>query len=225
MSKVLTKTTNRKFYNKWLYKVTVRCGASFVLRYLNNDIAALKTQIKDENFSVRYAPWVKDNITKNKIGVLKILDILEKYPGEWGKRIEGHLDIYTNNIDLYNELSEKLEKDIFHRYEPDGNTLDLLDECYTIIGKKLPHNKYQYRVYLTPHKIASRQDKESLLNWLDNQKPRVTLTDSVKHWFIYNYTNWDRRYILVEDEGTLMMLKLRQANAIGKVYKYVVSDK
>jgi len=225
MSKILTKTTNRKFYNKWLYKVTVRCGCSFILRYLNDNLISFKTQIKDEVFEPRYAPWVRDNIVRNKESILDLLDVLEKYPGEWNKRVEGHVDIYTNNVDLYNELSNSSKLRVIHRFEPEPGSEDLLDDCYTIVGKKLPHDRYKYRVYLTPHKIKSAEDKAGFLDWLENQKPRVTLTDSVKHWFLYNYTNWDRRYILVEDDGTLMMLKLRQANAVGKVYKFVVADK
>jgi hypothetical protein len=37
--------------------------------------------------------------------------------------------------------------------------------------------------------------------------------------------NWDRRYVLVEDEGTLLMLKLRNPEVMGSVYNYVLSDK
>ena len=224
MSKILTKTTNRKFYNKYIYKVTVKCGASFVFRWIK-DPENFKEQIKTKKFLVPYAPWVKDNILKYRKEILELIDILEKYNGDYSKRIEGHLDIYTNNKDLYNELSLKLAGKIVHRFEPDLNQLDLLEDAYTIVGPKLPHGRFNYRVFLTPHKIKNKEDKETFLDWLENQKPRVTLTDSVKRWFLYNYTNWDRRYILVEDEGTLMMVKLRQANAVGKVYKYVVSDK
>lgn len=38
---------------------------------------------------------------------------------------------------------------------------------------------------------------------------------------------WDchRRYCLVQDKDTLLMLKLRLGEGIGKVYKYVLSDK
>lgn len=224
MSKILTKTTNKKFYNKWLYKVTVQCGASFILRYLT-DAMDFKKQLKNDTFKVPYTLWVKDAIKTHKKDILSLLDILEKYPGEWNKRVEGSIDIYTNNIDLYNELSESSKLRIIHRYEPDLQNMDLLDDCYTIVGKKLPHNRYRYRVYLTPHKVKNEEEKAAFLDWLENQKPRVTLTESVKHWFLYNYVNWDRRYILVEDDGTLMMCKLRLANAVGKVYKYVVPDK
>jgi len=37
--------------------------------------------------------------------------------------------------------------------------------------------------------------------------------------------NWDRRYILVDNEKTLLMIKLHSPDAIGTVYKYEIVDK
>lgn len=170
--------------------------------------------------------WYKRDARANRYQILTLLNLLNKYPNEWGKRIEcSCIDVYTNNPDLYDNLSQVMEKDVIHRYEPDLAELDLLDDRYTIVSKKLPHDRYQLRVFLLPHKMKDHNEKLLFLDWLEGQKPRVTLSKSVRDWFLYNYVNWDRRYILVEDDATLLMVKLRQANVVGKVYRYVVPDK
>jgi len=55
--------------------------------------------------------------------------------------------------------------------------------------------------------------------------PRVTCTPAVEKWFLITDWNWDRRYILVEDDQTLLMMKLRNADVVGKIYNFVISDK
>lgn len=223
MLKILTKTTSKKFYNKWLYKVTVYCPGIHVLRFADT----LDAVINHMN-AVKKDPvwWYRRDVRANRYQILTLLNLLNNYPKEWGKRIESsYVDIYTNNLNLYDELSKVMVNDIIHRYEPDTAELDLLDDRYTIVSKKLPHDRYQLRVYLQPHKIKDHDEKLLFLDWLEGQKPRVTLSKSVRDWFLYNYINWDRRYILVEDDATLLMIKLRQANVVGKVYRYVVPDK
>jgi len=94
------------------------------------------------------------------------------------------------------------------------------------VGKKLPHNKYQFRVYLLPHKLAGdTEEKEKFINWMKTQNSKIRLTDTVIKWFMHTDWNWDRRYILVEDEPTLLMLKLRNSSVVGRIYNYVISDK
>ena len=57
------------------------------------------------------------------------------------------------------------------------------------------------------------------------QGEKVRLSKIVKEWFIKTDWNWDRRYLLVEDTQTILMLQMRSGEAIGKVYEYVVVDK
>lgn len=199
------------------------CPGIHVLRFADTLEAVIEHMNKPK---VQPTWWYRRDVRANRYQILTLLNLLNDYSGEWGKRIEcSYVDIYTNNLNLYNELSKVMVDDIVHRYEPNTEDLDLLDDRYTIISKKLPHDRFQLRVYLQPHKIKDGDDKAQFLDWLEGQKPRVTLTKSVRDWFLYNYVNWDRRYILVEDDATLLMLKLRQANVVGKVYRYVVPDK
>ena len=114
-----------------------------------------------------------------------------------------------------------------HCFEPSDATADLLNlnkNCITV--KKLPKDRYNYRVYLLPHKMANdRPAKKKYIDWLKTQMPRVTCTSAVETWFLATDWNWDRRYILVEDDQTLLMMKLRNADVVGKIYNFVISDK
>ena len=53
----------------------------------------------------------------------------------------------------------------------------------------------------------------------------MTCTHAVSTWFVDTDWNWDRRYILVEDEQSLLMLKLRGSEVVGKIHNFVISDK
>jgi len=155
-----------------------------------------------------------------------MIDILEKIDStKWFKRIEGEkLDIYTNDRDIYDDLSLKFKDKLTHRFQP-GSDEDLLDD-YVIVSKKYPHDIYQYRVYLLPHKLKNdKLAKEQYLKWVNSQAPKIRCTEAVNKWFMYTDWNWDRRYVLVDSEQTLLMLKLRNSEVVGRVYKYIISDK
>lgn len=158
---------------------------------------------------------------------LEFVNFLEPYNSTlWSKRIAGDvIDLYTNDKDFYESASQQFKNQLRHRFEPNGN-IDLLNETRTIVGKKLPHGKYQYRVYLLPHKLAGdTASKKLYVEWVKKQDPKITCTKAVEKWFMDTEWNWDRRYVLVDNEQTLLMLKLRNAEVVGRVYKYVVTDK
>jgi hypothetical protein len=166
---------------------------------------------------------------KEKENILALANFLERYDSKlWTKRIESsRIDFYTNDVEFYNKLSSNFKDILVHRFEPDPASIDQLNVSpSTVVVKKLPHNKYQYRAYLLPHKMAGdKEGKKKYIAWLKTQEDRVTCTPAVEKWFMTTDWNWDRRYILVEDESTLLMLKLRNSEVVGRIYNYVVSDK
>jgi hypothetical protein len=126
---------------------------------------------------------------------------------------------------MYHSLRAEFEESVSAVSEPDEKNLDILTHTGSVVVKKLPHNKYVYKAFLLPHKIKSKEDKQSYLDWIDTQGDRILISAIVRDWFIKTDYNWDRRYVLVEDSQTLMLLKLRNSEALGRVYDYVVSDK
>jgi hypothetical protein len=165
----------------------------------------------------------------NRENLLTFFTMLEQHSKDtFNIRIEGaSLDLYTNNPVVYEEFSTALTKQLIHRFAPEEASIDLLNNnSNCIIVKKLPKDRYRYRVYLRPHKMANDvEGKVGFIKWLRAQDGRITCSDSITGWFITTNWNWDRRYVLVEDESTLLMLKLRSADAVGRIYKFVVSDK
>ena len=182
----------------------------------------------DTDVDPRFVHWTLRSIYDNRSDVLPLVDtLLGKDSRLWAKRIEHKtIDIYTNDKEFYEELSAKFKDIIEQRYEPDEIYVNLLDNPKAIVCDKLPHNKYNFRVYLQPHKLAGDLEaKQKFIDWMVLQHPKITCTTAVQNWFIKTDWNWDRRYVLVEDEGTLLMMKLRNSAVVGTVYNYVIADK
>ena len=221
-----TKLTNRKFYNKWLYKVSIDLRGGGIFR--DRSVAEVKefchgSEVIDRPYSILYASY------KNKEQLLEVCEFLENFDNSiWATRIENRsVDFYTNDVNFYNSLSLRFNELVIHQFEPDPKTEEALKESdFTIVGKKLPHNRYNYRVYILPHKMKDDvEEKTKFLDWLEKQAPKIRCSAKVRDWFLYTKWNWDRRYVLVEDDATLLMLKLRNSEVVGRVYKYITSDK
>jgi hypothetical protein len=221
-----TKLTNRKFYGKWLYKVSLTINGCAIFR--QKTLEDVKSFCLGSHDGARLYS-ILSKAYNEKENILKLSNFLESYDRTlWTKRIENsRIDLYTNDVDFYNKLSINFQDVLVHRFEPNTDSIDQLNNSpSTVMVKKLPHNKYQYRAYLLPHKMAGdKEGKQKYIAWLKTQEGRITCTPAVERWFIKTDWNWDRRYILVEDESTLLMLKLRNSEVVGRIYNYVVSDK
>lgn len=187
-----------------------------------NSLSQLETKIDRNDFDLsrKQEKEMYDNVD-NILLLIKVLNQFHK--NEYQRRVERRMiDIYTNNQTLYNELSTKFLNVVYHRFEPAADR-PLFDNG-KISCSKLPHDRFKYKVYLKPHKITL-DDKLNYINWLQKQKDKVSITESVRNWFIRTDWNWDRRYIWVDNEKTLLLLKLRNPDVCGKVVEYVITDK
>lgn len=219
MQLLTTKKTKRKFYDKWTHKVSLLMYGSVAFR-----MSTLEN-LEPWMDTVTERRWFSD-VLNNKKNILDLAETLIAYDKSlWQTRVERQqLDIYTNDSELYEELSSKFFHLVKQRFEP-GVDIPLVDGN-VVKTKKLPHDRYHYKVFLLPHKFSKdRSAKEKYLDWIDKQSPRISISHSVKQWFMITDWNWDRRYIWVEDESTLLMLKLRNSDVCGKVYEYQLCDK
>lgn len=217
--------TSKKFYGKWLYRVSIRVAGIAIMRTysLNRVIEFLKEDHSEETLKYSY----HKKAYSNKEDIIDFCEFLLKQdPNDWSKRIEvSNIDIYTNNQDLFNGMIEQFKHLLVSICSPDLSRSKEYDDQHHIICNKLPHNKYKYKVFLKPHKLKNdRETKIEYLKWLDTQK-NILISEAVKKWFINTDWNWDRRYILVEDHKTLLFLHMRNAEVLGKVYEYILSDK
>jgi hypothetical protein len=215
-------TTNRRFYNKWLYKVTLHIPGVAIFR--QNSLEKIPF-LNFDGQKHTHSTMARASLHRQEL--IALSSFLLKWDSElWSKRIEcSAIDIYTNDKTMYNDLFLTFEEMVCARSEPNEKDLDLLENTGSIIVKKLPHNRYAYKAFLLPHKIKDRKDKKEYVNWIAGQNNRILISDAVKEWFIKTDWNWDRRYVLIEDSQTLLMLKLRNPEVLGRIYDYVISDK
>ncbi len=214
--------TNRRFYNKWLYKVTLNIPGVAIFR--QNSLEKIPL-LNFDGQKHTHSTMARASLHRQELIALSSF-LLEWDKELWSKRIEcSAIDIYTNDKTMYTDLFLAFEEMACARSEPNEKDLDLLENTGSIIVKKLPHNRYAYKAFLLPHKIKDRKDKKEYVNWIIGQNNRILISDAVKEWFITTDWNWDRRYVLIEDSQTLLMLKLRNPEALGRIYDYVISDK
>jgi hypothetical protein len=228
MNKILptAKKTKKKFYNRYIYKISLAIPGTSSLRWHNfSDLLEFINSGKPGNVTSRWlSNALQDAIDYKSIWVDLIMLINSFDKKTFSKRIEGDvIDFYTNDKNFYESIGNEFSKFVRIRSEPkEGHEKELLDSEKKIFVNQLPYEKYQYRAYLTPHKM-DRQSRISLAKWLDKQKPKITFTNSIEKWLIATDQNWDRRYIHVEDEQTLLMIRLRAPQIIGQIFKYVLN--
>jgi len=219
------KYSNKKFYNKWLYKISLSLNGCGIFR--SNGFDDIKAYCNGENIKISFYDYQNYALT-NKDTILNIVKFLEKNKTvAYAHRIERNfIDFYTNDAKFYADFSKKFDNIVRYVSEPlPGHKDDILNST-DIYTTKLPHNKYKFKVFLLPHKLKNnKEQKINFITWAASQSPRIRLSDAVKHWFLTTDWNWDRRYILVEDEGTLLMLKLRNSDVVGRVHQFQLVDK
>jgi hypothetical protein len=195
---------NRKFYNKWCYKLSLRLKNAGIFRRKDLDLIIKESANQD---------------------VISLAVFLKDIPSQYGLRVErSTLDLYFNKQELFDKGLSDLDTLIRDAYAIDQLDTDLLERSHLIKASKYPFDKYQYKVFLQPHKL-SKDEKLNFLSWIDSQQEKIKITENVKSWFYRTEWNWDRRYMYVDNEQTLLMLKLRQSDAVGTIYTYVISDK
>ena len=207
-----------------MYKITLNIPGGSIIR--DRSLSEIIGLIDNAGNSP-YSYSIGNRAKPFRDDIVRLVTFLESWPSDtWGKRFEhNYIDVYTNDPILYEEFSKEFKRLTVQRFAPDPATIELLDDSFKIIVKKLPHNKYRYKVFLLPHKIKHDiETKQKYLEWVSSQST-IRLSDTVKDWFIKTDWNWDRRYVLVEDESTLLMLKLRNSEVVGRIYNYVIADK
>lgn len=162
---------------------------------------------------------------QNKENLLRLSNFLLTLEGEYFQRIErNQVDFYTNDKELHSCIETIFADRVRLSFVPRTTLLDELDTNKYIICKRLPHKKYKFKVYLLPHKIKNIDEKRQYVDWLLKNN-KVHISESTARWFIQTEWYWDRRYIYVEDEASVLLVQMRCASALGRVYEYLVSDK
>lgn len=213
------KISKKKFYNKYDYKVTLRIEGCETLRY--HSIEESREFLENNMLPKFYlSDSRKLKVLANKGTLIRLCQSMSKYDSAiWQKRIErDSIDIYTNESDIVEELKTGFAEIITAIFEP----ADQPAEPFTLKVKKLPNDIYNYRVFLLPHKLkGDMEEKERFVSWIKSQRQKIKMTPAAEKWFYKTDWNWDPRYVLVDEESTLLMLKLRNSELVGRIYRFI----
>jgi hypothetical protein len=217
--------TNRKFYNKWFNKLSFHLpGGRMLSFHSTSDLINFITF--PDKVTGRWQKVSVANMVSAKQDWLKFIFLLNTIPsGGFQKRSESDvINIYTNDENFIKSAKQDLGHRLVEIFEPTEESMKLLDtEEKILIVKKLPYNKFNFRVIIKPHRLNQLQ-REQFIQFLDNS-PGIGLQDSVRNFIRTNEMNWDRRYIYVDTEKTLTMLKIACADAVSTIHRYVINDK
>lgn len=207
-----------------MYKVSLSMPGVSIYR-----MKTLEQTISELNSTNPYNGLITDTVVKaykNKFNLTKLSKFLLNTQSDYLKRIERDtIDFYTNDEIFHKSLCDNFTSLIKTSFIPPVDYKEELDTNKYIICKKLPHNKYKFKVYLLPHKLKhSKDDKIKYIDWLVKQKA-VHISFTTQRWFIQTDWYWDRRYMYVEDEKSLLIMQMRNPNVLGRVYEYLISDK
>lgn len=209
-----------------MYRVGLKVPGIAILRNYDVDAAIAALLIKNDDTKMKM-PFILPKSRANSEDVIKVCQFLSGLdPKKWAKRIEtNHLDVYTNDQEIYDQCKQALEFAVVSASAPESDFIDVLELKNHVAVKKYPHDRYRFKVYLQPHKLkGDTEAKIKFLDWLDTQE-RILISSAVKTWFKNTDWNWDRRYVLVEDSDTLLMLKMRGSEVCGMIHEYVLVDK
>lgn len=230
------KKTKKKFYNKYIYKVSLELEGAYALRTLGTQeiiefATGLRAPPQSDDYEFDTANWKAKNahlIHSNSKAWLTLLEILNSVPkNESTVRIESNiLDVYTNNKNMYDSLCYEFADRTRNRHEPaPGMTDTLLDSNQEIFVKELPHGMYNFQVDIKSPLTLKYDELLNLADWCKSRKPAIAFTDATYNWLLKRDVYNTRRWIYVDTESTLLMLRLRCNDLLGTVRKYIKTGK
>lgn len=215
------KTSKKKFYNKYDFKITLGIAGCDLLRY--STVEESKKYLENGKVTKFYFSEARNlSILENKQTLKDLCTVLLTFDKDrWQKRVEGDcIDLYSNDISFIDSIKDNFVDFVTVIYEPPKDSI----QPFTMHVKQIPDNRYRYRVFLLPHKLKNNlEEKEKYISWIKSQNLKIKISASVERWFMKTDYNWDPRYVLVDEESTLLMLKLRNPEIVGRIYKFVTN--
>jgi len=139
-------------------------------------------------------------------------------------RSEGKImSIYCKDKDLLDSLVQNLAKWIYKIYQPENNAeLDyILKNKKKTICKKLPYDKYRYKVYLKT--VMDLNSREAFLEWIFNYKDQVKINPVTIGWLTGRGRKYSqvRPFVYIENSKMLFLVKLFLGNNLGLDEEFV----
>jgi hypothetical protein len=215
--------TNKLFYGRYPYKISCEVlGAYLIVREGIEETKDICNNIIKPHLQFWYDNYWKKNIDKSNLSAFA--KSLEPFVGKDLKfRTEGRIfDIYCLNREIFEKLEKNLSEWIREITEPNSKKeLEFLTNSgpKKIVCQKLPHGKFQYRVYVRYKTDIAIRIK--FKNWIDQYGDKVRLPGQTYDWFTMgNRWAWTPNFY-VEDSATLSMVGIFLGNAIQKIEEFV----
>ena len=202
-----TQSSTHRFYNKWLYKVRLSVTSAYMVKSWL--IAVIDTAV------------VSDEIKP-------LLIFLTNTPRDnYALRISRTtVDVYLNDEKSVKQLCIDCDEIVELVVVPEKSAIHLLEKHNTVVVTKLPFIKFQFKVYLKPRTIPGLDNRIMFYEWIQAQGDTIRQPKSLKYWILSPEKYYNRRiFIYVDSEQTLLMLTMKNAGAVGTIYRYVVNDK
>lgn len=209
-------STNKLFYQKYLYKISCHIPGAYCLRYAFD---------KNNNFTKKFLENHKRyhyNVNLSEIQKFARISNYVIENKDIKRRIErGTVDFYVINETDYNELKNTLKEYIKNVWEPIDHTESqiLLDNKKYIFCNKLPHNKFKYKVIF---KMLKPLTMSNIVKWAEKyQENEIFIKKSTFLHFKGIKHKHTQHYFYVDNEKTLFLLKIAASDAIQRIEEFI----
>lgn len=213
--------TTKLFYNKYAYKIIVRSDLSSIFGSHRQNYRKEILDNMELDISQGRTPTLKKwrSTVEISIGEFQKAKIIDKLLQEYKDhriRAEHHysLTIYTNTVELVDDLEKQLKYGIREIYRPKEGVLEFLNTNVetAIIKTEMP---YEYRVYLNGNKVDS-----SFANWLKSNTDKSRIGPiAIMNIEKGHYTGGN--YFYIKNEKVLTMIRMLVGHNIRKVERLV----
>lgn len=212
--------TNKLFYGKWLYKIETKTPGASLIKHWGFERVRSACEHGGNKFSGR---TFTDAEKKHLSEYLKSIE--PYFNRELKTRVEHNtLNFFINDYQLYKDLSKVLEKWVVSLTEPVNETeaRSLQEKSSTVLCNHLPHNKYQYRVYIKS--MMPNHQRQQFKEWLSNYRDKIHYSKSTEEWLNGKTYYSQSPFLYIEEQGLLLMIRLYLGSWVKKTHEFVLRN-
>jgi len=241
MPKLKTQHTNKLFFKRFKYKAVVSTPQTSFIRYASRkDIDSLFNAesleqwggVKDRisygysSFSLgTLHDWQSKSqrrIWDNRFTLYKLYNwIQQHYNTEHHKiRNEGdRLAFFTNNKATWENFCGAFKNEIAELVWPKDEHHEDYFEKYpnNIICKRLPYDKYRYKINLRGHVVRQDGFGEWIKNYKGDLKASGSLIDGIKRGYYYS----DGKFLYSTNSEMMLLLQMYLGDSIKNIQEYI----
>ena len=228
---MLTKKINKLFFNEYPFRIKTKSkGANLLIRQGFEKVVAFCASNNEKFHFTRFGLQGQQFTPNDKSRLLKYSESVLRWTCDAkdnGIKIYcalNTINLYFKDEDLYRKAIVDLKPWISELNEPGSQ--EELDYMYAngakqILVDKLPHDGYEYRVFLKENLSANK--RSSILDWINRcpdgaVKPSKSTVDYLAQ---SRYYNWNP-FLYINNSQNLTLLGLVGSGTIRRVERFVL---